>query len=67
MDRAVLDAYGWDDVVMEYTFLLDYSIDEATWGSRKKPHRFRWSEAVHDTVLSRLLSLNQKRSRGGAR
>jgi len=61
MDRAVLDAYGWDDISTDCEFLLDYAIDEETWGNKKKPYRYRWPEAVHDEVLARLLELNQQR------
>ena len=61
MDRAVLDAYGWEDIPTDCEFLLDYEIDEETWGNKKKPYRYRWPEAVHDEVLARLLDLNQKR------
>ena len=61
MDRAVLDAYGWTDIPTVCEFLLDYEIDEETWGTRKKPYRYRWPEEVHDEVLARLLDLNQKR------
>ena len=63
MDRAVLCAYGWDDISTECEFILDYEIDEETWNPRKKkPYRFRWPEPVHDEVLARLLDLNQKRA-----
>lgn len=34
--------------------LIDYDIDEATWGTAKKPYRYRWPEHVHDEVLARL-------------
>ena len=61
MDRAVLDAYGWTDIPTDCEFLLDYEIDEATWGDKKKPYRYRWPDAVRDEVLARLLDLNQKR------
>jgi hypothetical protein len=61
MDRAVLNAYGWDDISINYDFLLDYEIDQETWGTKKKPYRYRWPEVVHDEVLARLLDLNQKR------
>ena len=61
MDRTVLDAYGWDDISTDCDFLLDYEIDEETWGTKKKPYRYRWPAAVHDEVLARLLDLNQKR------
>ena len=41
MDRTVLDAYGWTDIPTDCDFLLDYEIDEATWGRKKKPYRTR--------------------------
>ena len=62
MDRAVLDAYGWRDVPTDCDFLLDYEIDEETWGDRKKPYRYRWPDAVRDEVLARLLELNAERA-----
>ena len=61
MDRAVLDAYGWTDIPTDCEFLLDYVIEEETWGTKKKPYRYRWPEEVHDEVLARLLDLNQRR------
>ena len=61
MDRAVLEAYGWTDVPTDCKFLLDYEIDEETWGKKKKPYRYRWPKDVHDEVLARLLDLNQGR------
>ena len=61
MDRAVLDAYGWTDIPTDFEFLLDYEIDEETWGKKRKPYRYRWPEEVHDEVLARLLDLNQRR------
>ncbi|MDD9999310.1 MAG: hypothetical protein OXQ89_16355 [Rhodospirillaceae bacterium] len=62
MDRAVLDAYGWTDIPTDCDFLLDYEIDEATWGRKKKPYRYRWPDPVRDDVLARLLALNAKRA-----
>ena len=62
MDRAVLDAYGWTDIPTDCDFLLDYEIDEATWGRKKKPYRYRWPDAVRDEVLARLLALNAERA-----
>ena len=61
MDRAVLDAYGWTDIPTDCKFLLDYEIDEETWGTKRKPYRYRWPEEVHNEVLVRLLDLNQRR------
>ena len=67
MDRAVLDAYGWTDIPINCDFLLDYEIDEATWGRKKKPYRYRWPDAVRDEVLARLLALNAERAAEEAR
>lgn len=57
MDRAVLDAYGWNDISTDCEFIADYEVEEG----KKIPWRYRWPEEVHDEVLARLLELNQKR------
>jgi len=62
MDRAVLRAYGWDDIPTNTEFLLDYEIDEEEWGNRKKPYRLRWPDPVRDEVLARLIALNGERA-----
>ena len=62
MDRAVLDSYGWTDMATDYDFLLDYEIDEAAWGRKKKPYRYRWPDTLRDEVLARLLALNAERA-----
>ena len=67
MDRAVLDAYGWSDIHTDCEFLLDYDIDEATWGRKKKPYRYRWPDPIRDEVLARLLALNAERAAEEAR
>ena len=67
MDRAVLDAYGWSDIATDCEFLLDYPIDDAEWGKKKKPYRYRWPDEVRDTVLARLLELNGQRAAEEAR
>ena len=67
MDQAVLDAYGWTDVPTDCEFLLDYEIDEETWGNKKKPYRYRWPDDVRDEVLARLLELNAQRAAEEAR
>ncbi len=68
MDRAVLDAYGWQDIQPVCEFLLDYededeAPDPAGEGSRrgekKKPYRYRWTDDIRDEVLARLLALNE--------
>ena len=63
MDRAVLDAYGWEDIPTDCEFLLDYEIDEETWGGKKKPYRYRWPDDVRDEVLARLMALNAERAK----
>lgn len=62
MDRAVLDAYGWDDIKTHYEFLLDYEDEEDENSRRKKPWRLRFPNAVRDDLLARLLNLNAKRA-----
>ena len=63
MDRAVLDAYGWTDIPTDCEFVLDYEVDDATLGRKKKPYRYRWPNSVRDEVLARLLTLNAERTR----
>ena len=62
MDHAVLDAYGWTDIATDCEYLLDYEIDEATWGRKRKPFRYRWPDPARDEVLARLLALNAERA-----
>ena len=62
MDRVVLEAYGWTDIPTDCEFLLDYEIDEETWGKKKKPWRYRWPDEVRDEVLTRLFALNAQRA-----
>ena len=52
MDRAVLDAYGWQNIALEYDFHLQLDENE----------RYVWSEDTRDEVLARLLEENQKRA-----
>ncbi len=73
MDRAVLEAYGWDDLAETATceFLLDYEEDDddtvsssgggAKKSKKKKPWRLRWPDDFRDEVLARLLELNEQR------
>ncbi len=66
MDRAVLEAYGWDDLAQtaHCEFLLDYEEedDENDRGrKKKKPWRLRWPDEFRDEVLARLLELNEQR------
>ena len=70
MDHAVLDAYGWSDLVATCDFYLDYedtpeseNDPQKTKGKeKKKPWRYRWPPELHDEVLARLLKLNAERS-----
>jgi hypothetical protein len=67
MDRAVLNAYRWEDIDTRCQFLLDYEIDEEEWGEKKKPWRYRWPDEVRDEVLARLLELNAERAQAEGR
>jgi hypothetical protein len=76
MDRAVLHAYGWDDIPTACEFILDYDDEDpaasddsadasapSTPARRKKrPWRYRWPDPVRDEVLARLLALNTERA-----
>lgn len=58
MDRAVLRAYGWDDLAdtLKPEFLTAETEDDHTYQGR-----YFWSAAQRDQVLSRLLALNAER------
>lgn len=69
MDRAVLRAYGWDDLAEQAKceFLLDYEEEEdddptAKKSKKRKPWRYRWPDEFRDEVLARLLELNEQRA-----
>jgi hypothetical protein len=68
MDRAVLEAYGWNDLAAKARceFLLDYDKEEdesvAMKSNKKKPWRLRWPDDFRDEVLARLLELNKQRA-----
>lgn len=59
MDRAVLAAYGWDDLAAraEAQWLDDENEPEHTYQGR-----LFWSSAFRDEVLGRLLALNAERA-----
>lgn len=57
MDKAVLEAYGWTDLVPAYEFSGDYENEDGTEGSV----RLNFTEAVHDDILHRLLALHAER------
>ncbi|MBZ9916577.1 MULTISPECIES: Eco57I restriction-modification methylase domain-containing protein [unclassified Mesorhizobium] len=58
MDRAVLRAYGWDDLAetVKPEFLTEDREDDHTYQGR-----YFWPAAQRDLVLSRLLALNAER------
>jgi Eco57I restriction-modification methylase/MmeI, target recognition domain len=67
MDKAVLEAYGWNDIgeQVRCEFLLDYEDEDDEEHSsrrRKKPWRYRWPDEIRDEVLARLLTLNAERA-----
>jgi len=62
MDRAVLDAYGWQNIPIDCKFLLDYEVEDDESARRRKPYRYRWPDEVRDEVLARLIELNGVRA-----
>ena len=65
MDRAVLDAYGWQDIQPVCAFFPEFDDEEEEdEGGRpkKKKYRYRWPDEIHDEVLARLLDLNRQRA-----
>lgn len=64
LDQAVFLAYGWNDLVPAYEFILDYEENENLDNDsrqKKKPYRYKFSSGLHDEVLARLLKLNKDR------
>jgi hypothetical protein len=57
MDEAVLDAYGWSEVVPAYEYSGDYQNEDGTPGSV----RLNFTEEVRDDILKRLLALHAER------
>lgn len=57
MDKAVLDAYGWTDIVPVYKCSGDYENEDGTPGSV----RLNFTEEVRDEILRRLLALHAER------
>jgi len=64
VDRAILDAYGWQDIqpVCEFIPEFDEEEDGDNGRPRKKKYRYKWPEAIYDEVLARLLELNRQRA-----
>ncbi len=57
MDKAVLDAYGWSDIIPAYEFSGDYENEDGSAGSV----RLNFTEEVRDKILQRLLALHAER------
>ncbi|MCP4263900.1 MAG: TetR family transcriptional regulator [Planctomycetes bacterium] len=57
LDKVILKAYKWDDIVLEYGFFTDFEVED----ENNKSWRYRWPDNVHDQVLGRLLELNHER------
>ena len=66
MDRAVLAAYGWNDIPTACDFFPLHPDDEAdpnpSAHPKRKPHRYRWPDETQNEVLARLLDLNAIRA-----
>jgi len=65
MDRAVLDAYGWQDIHPVCEFIPEFDDEEDEEDNsrpKKKKYRYKWPEAIHDEVLALLLELNRQRA-----
>jgi hypothetical protein len=63
MDRAVLDAYGWEitDEDLRCEFIPDFTEEDDDGNEIPKNIRYRWPDEVRDDVLARLLALNAER------
>ena len=62
MDRAVLDAYGWQDIPTACQFIPDFTEEDDDGNEVPKSIRYRWPDDVRDEVLARLLALNADRA-----
>lgn len=65
MDEAVLQAYGWSDLLprLEYGFHPDFEPTEDEDGEPAKVRlRYRWPNELREEVLGRLLNLNAQRA-----
>ena len=57
MDRAVIEAYGWGDIILDYRLIGDHVNDDGTDGDP----RWEFTEEVRDEILRRLLALHAER------
>jgi hypothetical protein len=65
MDRAVLAAYGWTDILPKCEFIPEFEDEEdeeENGRSRRRHYRYRWPDEIRDEVLARLLELNRQRA-----
>ncbi|KQM60123.1 hypothetical protein ASE65_09560 [Sphingomonas sp. Leaf16] len=60
MDRAVLSAYGWDDLAAQAAPVF---LDPDTEDDHRYRGRLFWSAPFRDAVLARLLRLNEERAK----
>jgi hypothetical protein len=58
MDRAVLEAYGWDDLAAR---AKPIPLDETNEDDHTYQGRLFWASDFRDEILARLLSLNAER------
>jgi hypothetical protein len=65
MDRAVLDAYGWQDIRPVCAFFPEFDDEEEedeNGRPKRRKYRCRWIQEIQDEVLARLLDLNRQRA-----
>jgi hypothetical protein len=63
MDKAVIQAYGWDDLELTYDFFPDFEPTEDEDGEPTRTRiRYRWPNELREEVLARLLALNAQRA-----
>lgn len=65
MDRAVLNAYGWNEIQPSCEFFVEFEDedeDDEAASNKKKRYRYRWPDEIRDEVLARLLELNRQRA-----
>lgn len=60
MDQSIMMAYGWHDLSTECAFLPEYEVEAEDNQEAGLACRFRWPDEVRETVLARLLVLNEQ-------
>ena len=65
LDKAVLVAYGWEDIKLDYDFAAEFDQDDESNDSSSsnngKSYRLKLKPDVHDEILARLLNLNSSK------